>query len=134
MPKHFTFVFFVSDARKVCIYIRMLQILHSLQLKMHMGSLIYISQMTDQGHWDQGSLLKVSHKHHHQAQFYKEELEVLYSSSNTFAYRAARHWGMCYFYIPLSFGVSAASVTKNHCMGKHIEIDETPQHKSFLTT
>lgn len=79
-----------------------------------------------QGSRMQGSLLKASHKHHHQAQFYKEELEVLYSSSTTFAYRAGRLWGMCYFYIPLSFGVSAVSVTKNHCMGKHMEIDDTP--------
>lgn len=54
MPKHFTFVFFVSAVRKVCIFMRMFQILHSLQLKMHMGSLIYISLMTDQGHRDQG--------------------------------------------------------------------------------
>lgn len=134
MPKHFSFVFFVSDVRKVCICIRMFQILHSLQLKMRVGSLIYISLMTDQGHGSrmQGSLLKASHKHHHQAQFYKEELEVLYAPSTTLAYRADRHWGTCYFYIPLSFGVSAASVTKNHCMGKHMEIDDTAQHKYFL--
>lgn len=54
MPKHFNFVCFVSDVRKACIYIIMLQILHSLQLKMCMGSLIYISLMPDQGHWDKG--------------------------------------------------------------------------------
>lgn len=133
MPKHFNFVCFVSDVRKVCIYIRMSQILHSLQLKMHKDSLIYISLMTDQGHW-QGSLLKASHKHPHQAQFYKEELEVLYSSSITFAYRVGRDWGTCYFYVPLSFGVNAASVTENHCMGKHMEIDYIPQYKYFLIT
>lgn len=136
MPKHFSFVFFVSDVRKVCIYIRMFQILHSLQLKVHMNSLIYTSLMTGQGHEDQGC--KAAYWKQVTSiiirQFYREELEVLYSSSTIFAYRAGRHWGMCYFYIPLSFGVSAASVTENHCMGKHMEIDDTLQHKYFLIT